>query len=111
ELDGNAFASVRDMHHYIGITFGHFLSSTYFSLQSFFMTRAFEDMGVPPDNHDSKLELCPRSGFWEASGIDAINELLQIETDNQVRIAGALFLNYAMTMIALHHEYFHVILG
>ncbi|MFY9639542.1 MAG: hypothetical protein WCD20_04820 [Rhodomicrobium sp.] len=111
ELNGNAFASSHHKQHYIGITFGHFLSSTYFSLQSFFMTRAFEDMGNPPGNHASRLELCPRSGFWEASGADEVNAFFQIQTDDKVRVAGALFLNYAMTMIALHHEYYHVLLG
>ena len=111
ELDGNAFACASDNHQYIGITFGHYLSSAYFSLQSFFMTKAFNDIGTPPDNHASTLELCPETKFWENEGVTTLNEFRNIETYDPLRIGGALFLTYVMTMLAFHHEFFHVFLG
>ena len=88
ELDGNAFACASDNHQYIGITFGHYLSSAYFSLQSFFMTKAFNDIGTPPDNHASTLELCPETKFWESEGVTTINEFRNIETHDSLKNRG-----------------------
>lgn len=111
ELNSNAFADVFDNHHYIGITLGHFLSSSYFSIQAFFMTKAFQDIGTAPENANYQLELCPEHSFWDLKGASTIEEFGTVKSADRARIFGAYFLTYAMTMLTFHHEFFHIYLG
>ena len=111
ELDGNAFAIAEDGRHYIGITFGHFLSSSYFSIESFFRTNSFLDIGTAPKNDPSKFELCPEEGFWDEHGESTLTGFSTIQAHDRARVGACYFLNYAITMLAFFHEYFHIVLG
>jgi hypothetical protein len=111
ELDGNAFAMTADGNNYVGITFGHFLASVYFSIEAFFRTNSFLDIGSAPDHHPSRLELWPDNRFWDSEGVPVINGFSNIQTNDKARVGACYFLTYAITMLAYFHEYYHVLLG
>lgn len=111
ELGGNAFAHRQDGIHYIGLAFGHFLSSAYFSYQLFFRTPCFADIGTSLPNASGTLELCPQRQFWESRGLGFLDGLAEIETNDTARIKAATFLIHAISSLALYHEFFHATLG
>jgi len=116
ELDSEAFAQRLGGRHYIGMSIGHFFSSVYLSSELFYRTRLFPNFGESPllggaVQEATSIGLAIDGSFWTEHAHVVGERILGVDVGDKTRVNYMLFLNYVMSILALHHELYHVVQG